>query len=513
MKNKKIVGRTAKIACSIFIVILVTVSFLAYYSAVWCKDKYGDVGFDAILFTLFSDMGGAAAELVQNYLKSTLVPALLLSAIILFILLFDIKGSAIFITFRSKLKLRLYPFKKRVSVIVSVVVSAVLITVASSFVGLKPWLQGLLSNSKFIETEYVKPSEVKLTFPEEKRNLIYIYLESMENPFLSKELGGALDYNVIPELYGLAKDNINFSDNSEVGGCMQITGATWTIGAMTAQTAGIPLKLPVDGNSYGEYSRFLPGVTSITDILHNNGYYQALMVGSDAAFGGRSNYFTQHGLDAVYDYYTAISDGIIPEDYWVWWGMEDKYLYEYAKQELTEISKSDRPFALTMLTVDTHHVGGYKCELCGDEYSENYENVFSCASKQVAEFVKWLSEQDFYENTTIVITGDHCSMDAEYMSRNISDDYERRIYNCFINSAAEPVKEKERVFSQFDMFPITLAAMGVKIEGDRLGLGVDLFSESETLAEEYGFDFLYDVLNQRSKMYDSEFLYAKNVKK
>ena len=121
MKNKKIVGRTAKIACSIFIVILVTVSFLAYYSAVWCKDKYGDVGFDAILFTLFSDMGGVAAELVQNYLKSTLVPALLLSAIILFILLFDIKGSAIFITFRSKLKLRLYPFKKRVSVIVSVV--------------------------------------------------------------------------------------------------------------------------------------------------------------------------------------------------------------------------------------------------------------------------------------------------------------------------------------------------------------------------------------------------------
>lgn len=132
MKNKKVVGRTAKIACSIFIGILVTVSFLAYYSAVWCKDKYGDVGFDAILFTLFSDMGGAAAELVQNYLKSTLVPALLLSAIILFILLFDIKGSAIFITFRNKLKLRLYPFKKRVSVIVSVVLSAVLITVASS---------------------------------------------------------------------------------------------------------------------------------------------------------------------------------------------------------------------------------------------------------------------------------------------------------------------------------------------------------------------------------------------
>lgn len=513
MKNKKQSRKIGRIAYGILIGVLVTVSFLAYFSAVWCKDKYGDIGFDAVLFTLFSDLGGVATELVQNYLKNALLPALLLSAPTLFILLFDIKGSALFITFRDKLKLKLYPFKKRASAVVSLVLSAVLIAEASACVGLWPWFKGLLSDSKFFETEYVKPSEVKLTFPKEKRNLIYIYLESMENTFLSKELGGALDYNVIPELYGLAKDNINFSNNSDVGGCMQITGATWTVGAMTAQTAGIPLKLPVDGNSYGEYSQFLPGVISITDILHNNGYYQALMVGSEATFGGRLNYFTQHGVDTVYDYYTAVSDGIIPEGYWVWWGMEDKYLYEYAKQELTEISKSDRPFAFTMLTVDTHHVGGYKCELCGDEYSENYENVFSCASKQAAEFVEWLSEQDFFENTTIVITGDHCSMDAEYMSRNISDDYERRIYNCFINSAAEPVKEKERVFSQFDMFPTTLAAMGVKIEGDRLGLGVNLFSKSKTLAEKYGFEVFNEYLQQKSKMYDSEFLYAKNVKK
>ena len=513
MKNKKVAGRTAKNACSIFIGILVAVSFLAYFSAVWCHEKYGDVGFDAILFTLFSDIGGVATELVQNYLKGALAPALLFSVITLFILLFDLKGSALFITFRDKLKLRLYPFKKRVSVIVSVVLSAVLIAEAFACVGLWPWFKGLLSDCKFIETEYVKPSEVKLTFPEEKRNLIYIYLESMENTFLSKELGGALNYNVIPELYDLAKDNINFSDNTDVGGGMEIAGATWTIAAMTAQTAGIPLKLPVDGNSYGKYSQFLPGVTSITDILHNNGYYQALMVGSDASFGGRLNYFTQHGADKVYDYYTAVSDGIIPEDYRVWWGMEDKYLYEYAKQELTEISKSDNPFAFTMLTVDTHHVGGYRCELCGDEYGENYENVYSCASKQAAEFVKWLSEQDFFENTAIVITGDHCSMDAEYMSRNISEDYERHIYNCFINSAAEPVKEKGRVFSQFDMFPTTLAAMGVKIEGDRLGLGVNLFSRSKTLAEKYGFEVFNEYLQQKSNMYDSEFLYANNVKK
>ena len=31
---------------------------------------------------------------------------------------------------------------------------------------------------------------------------------------------------------------------------------------------------------------------------------------------------------------------------------EDKYLFEYAREELTEIAQKDQPFAFTMLTVD-----------------------------------------------------------------------------------------------------------------------------------------------------------------
>ena len=37
-----------------------------------------------------------------------------------------------------------------------------------------------------------------------------------------------------------------------------------------------------------------------------------------------------------------------------------------------------------------------------------------------------------------------------------------------------------------DLFQTTLAAMGTKIDGDRLGLGTNLYSDKETLAERYG---------------------------
>jgi phosphoglycerol transferase len=41
-----------------------------------------------------------------------------------------------------------------------------------------------------------------------------------------------------------------------------------------------------------------------------------------------------------------------------------------------------------------------------------------------------------------------------------------------------------------DMFPTTLAALGVEIEGDKLGIGVNLFSDKQTLAEKYGIETL-----------------------
>jgi phosphoglycerol transferase len=55
------------------------------------------------------------------------------------------------------------------------------------------------------------------------------------------------------------------------------------------------------------------------------------------------------------------------------------------------------------------------------------------------------------------------------------------------------------------MFPTTLAAMGCEIEGERLGLGTNLFSGKKTLAEEMGYDRFNKQLSQRSDYYAVEF--------
>ena len=259
------------------------------------------------------------------------------------------------------------------------------------------------------------------------------------------------------------------------------------------------------------YESFMPGVTALGDILEEEGYHNVFMCGSDIEFGGRENYLTDHGNYELLDYREAIQQLRIPSTYYVWWGLEDLKLYEWAKDELTVLSQSDQPFNFTMLTVDTHSQDGFVCDLCRNDYNDQYANVWRCASKQVDEFVRWCQEQPFYENTTIIIAGDHCSMDKDFYGENEYAKYEgesnRKVYNAFINSAIQPMSEKNRLFTTLDMFPSTLAALGCEIEGEHLGLGVNLFSEKQTLAEQYGYGYMFSEMRKQSAFYNKELLY------
>ena len=491
--TKTAVRRPVRVTTALFLTLLLMMAYLCFFSARWFVTVYGRIGFDSILFTLKSSLSGVQSDLVISFLMGGLLPAVACTAL---------SGAIL-------LLVRRLPVRGLVSIVTALALTLGLVVYAAADVELTDYLWDLATRSQLYEDEYVRPDSVKITFPEEKRNLVYIMLESMETTYLSGELGGASQVNLIPELATLAQENINFSHTDGLGGFHATSGASWTIGAIVAQTAGIPLKVPSGiedwQNGYGKDGVFLPGVTSITSILDEAGYRTSFLCGSDANFGGRKTYYTTHGTDRIYDIYTARKDGIVPSDYFVWWGMEDKYLFEYARQELTEISQRSEPFAFTMLTVDTHHIGGYQCAYCTDEYAETYQQSISCSSRQVLEFVEWMKEQSWWENTTVVITGDHLSMDNGYFQRNVDKDYQRMVYNCILGSAVTTDNTKNREYCGVDLLPTTLAALGCTIEGDRLGLGTNLFSDTPTLAEKWGYERFNSELSKASDYYIANF--------
>ena len=371
------------------------------------------------------------------------------------------------------------------------------------------YLVTLNQQTALYEDHYVDPDTVRITADGKTKNLIFIYLESMETTYASKVAGGEQPFNYMPKLTSLADANLSFSDGEGLGGFHSPSGTSWTMGALLGTTSGVPFSLQVLGgddshNSMSRYEEFAPGLTTLGDILAERGYAQEFLCGSDASFAGRDTYFRQHGDYKIFDLFSAREAGYIPEDYFEWWGYEDAILFEIAKDELTALAAQDRPFNFTMLTVDTHHVGGYVCNRCRDVYEPSLANVIKCTDTLVDEFLNWCREQAFYKDSVIIIVGDHPRMDTILVGD--LEYYERTMYNCIINAACE-VKgnTQNRVFTTFDLFPTTLAAMGFSIEGNRLGLGTNLFSELPTLAEEKGYDWFNKELDKYSAYYAKEF--------
>ena len=155
-------------------------------------------------------------------------------------------------------------------------------------------IHGYINNMRKItdlyEKYYVDPSKVNISFENGKRNIIHLYLESVENTYASKEVGGVEEINYIPELSKLTKENINFSNNDNMGGSHTIDGTQWTIASQVSQNMGIPLKLSIKSKKYDNNSEFLPGGYSLGEVLEANGYVNEFMCGSNANFGGTSNF-------------------------------------------------------------------------------------------------------------------------------------------------------------------------------------------------------------------------------
>lgn len=459
----------------ILTVFIAGLSVLLALSVRWMFATWTNLSMDELVYHLTAPLDGTNTDMIWDYVRVCAVPTIL---VIFFLIL-------ILIAWRKKEKVHLF---RGIINLVALVGIIVMLGYTWTELGVGDYLKDQNTESKFIEDEYVDPTDVEVVFPEQKRNLIYIFLESMETTYSDVDDGGAFDENVIPELTEIAQTNEDFSGaDPKLNGGYSLAGTTWTMGAMFVQTSGLPLNISISANDMDTQDSFFPGVTTLGDILSDAGYTQTLLIGSEAQFGGRKLYFQEHGNYEMEDYSYAIENGLIPSDYKVWWGYEDQKLFEFAKEKLLQLSQGDEPFNLTMLTVDTHFEDGYVCEQCPTEYDTQYSNVMACSSRQVGEFLKWIQQQDFYENTTIVISGDHPTMDSDYCAEiDQEGNYDRRVFTAYINAAAYAQDQQERTYSTFDNFPTTLAALGVQIDGDRLGLGTNLFSGTKTLLEEFG---------------------------
>ena len=488
--------------------LILFIALILYLVSNYIKININCSSFEQFIYTMNNLEGTSLEPLFDGLLYVGLRLLIIIPVFIIIRLIiikkFKIEFKELYISISTKKKtkyIKLFPINKILFSIIILLISIFYVAVSLRFI---EYIDKIIYKSTLIEDEYVDPKNVKIDF-KEKRNLIYIYVESLESSAVSKDNGGLEDESLIPNLEKRALDNINFSNTDKIGGGYATYGSTWTIAGMVSQSTGLPLK--VGSTKDNEYSsdHFLPGAYALGDILKDNGYKNYLAQGSSAAFGGTLGFFKNHGDYEVYDYDWAKGTGLIPEDYFVWWGFEDKKLFDFSKDKLLEISKNDEPFNYTLVTLDSHFPDGYIDSSCKTKFNDSYSNSYYCTDQLINEFVSWIEQQDFYKDTTIIISGDHLTMkNGFFIAKGYK--YDRMVYNVIINSGLDSKNTKNRKFNTIDMYPTTIASLGGVIEGDRLGLGTNLFSGKETLIEKYGHDKYEKEISLSSDFYNNEIL-------
>lgn len=498
---------------SFFTFAIFMLSFSLLYGMFWAKNRFDMDDVYSVYYTLANPVGGAEQDIFSEAVTIASISFAVAFCYVCLPLLIRKLFHRNFLTlnfFKKQISCKLTSFFLAVSSAFLLYVFLCLVFVLHGVSHFSFLMNNIMKpiDSKFFKDEYVEPRYDNIVFPESKKNLIVVLLESMESSFAANTEGGMFDETLIPHLTSLARKNINFSETDFIGGGKDLAGTSWTIAAMTSKFAGLPYHLP---STNFKRKTFLPNAITLTDVLAYNGYTQRFLFGSKKYFGDRDLLLEQHGDVEIHDVTWYKENDMLPKNYEVFWGFEDEKLYEFAKQELDELSANGKPFFMGFLTVDTHMPEGYVCSLCKQTPNEKWQmkDIIRCADRQIADFLQWAETQRWYDDTVIVLMGDHLFMTGDKTNFFIDvagggKRADRHWLDVFIN--AQPRHDNattttNRKFSSLDMFPTILSALGCKIKNNKLAFGVDLFSDEKTLCERYDIDYLNSELMKNSVQY------------
>ncbi|MBO4905188.1 MAG: hypothetical protein J5367_08195, partial [Lachnospiraceae bacterium] len=190
----------------------------------WFSASFG-VTFREIIYTMKSPLAGANNDFFSGavrYVAPKLAAFIIILAVGVFV--FFVVGRYVSTdiiwdrTKGSEKKIDALKLIKALLFIATVGYSFYVIYSINDRLEISSFIRDYNSGTEIYDEYYVKPDVEAITCDRPK-NLIYIYMESMETTYASKEVGGEQpEINYIPNLTALADENVSFSDEDGLGG-------------------------------------------------------------------------------------------------------------------------------------------------------------------------------------------------------------------------------------------------------------------------------------------------------
>ena len=295
------------------------------------------------------------------------------------------------------------------------------------------------------------------------QNLVFVYAESLERTYFDEKLFPGL----IRGLRRIEAESTTFTD------IRPIPGAGWTIAGMVASQCGIPLSGRA-GNAMTGMDTFLPGAVCLGELLKGQGYRVEYVGGASLEFAGKGAFYRTQGFDAVLgreQLRRRLPRGAKLSA----WGLYDDDLFALAYAELERLARDPRPYALFLLTVDTHHPEGHVSpSVAAVRYGDGGNpmlNAVAASDALISGFVDKVRAAAWGSRAVVVVASDHLAMPNT--AKGLLDRGDRKNLFVIADPAAKGGRRVARAGSALDEGPTLLPFLG--FEG-RLGLGRDLMS-------------------------------------
>ncbi|ATP41059.1 hypothetical protein CSE16_13920 [Solibacillus sp. R5-41] len=333
----------------------------------------------------------------------------------------------------------------------------------------------LVEVNNYIRANQAEPN-AQMLGKYEGRNVIAVSLESLQTFVINQEMNGEV---ITPFLNSLTqdKDTYYFNDFYHQTGLGKTSDSEFIFENSLYGLGRGAVFFTHGGNTYNTFA----------ERLGENGYFTNVMHANNKSFWNRDMIYQSFNIDKFYD----VESYEVKEEESVNWGLKDIPFFEQSAKHMAEMPQ---PFYSRLITL-TNHYPFYLDEedVLIPEFDSNsgtlnrYFQTVRYLDESVKNFFDDLKEQGIYENSIIVMYGDHYGISenhnkamAQYLGKEEITPMDSALLQSvplFIHiPGSNDGQVIDKVSGQLDLRPTLLHLLGIETSKD-MQLGADLFSE------------------------------------
>ncbi|TLS50780.1 hypothetical protein FE782_18970 [Paenibacillus antri] len=306
-------------------------------------------------------------------------------------------------------------------------------------------------------------------------NIIAIQLEAFQTFVLNRSVRGT---EITPNLNELIRDSAYFSNFY-----LQNGGGSTSDAEFMMNTSLHPFKFPQSVAVDAADKRF----PSLPRLLGAQGYHSTTLHVNNVMFWNRKNFYSALGFDSYYDKaYFGLEDLVAS-------GSSDRVLFEKGMDVLETL---DQPFYAQFVTMSSHYPYSLPKNMKSMKLPEvyegnlvgNYLHAVHYVDAAIGEFIEALKANDLWDNTILVLYGDHSGLQMKFVKEQEEaalEDFLGRAYDkvdalqvpFIIHGSGATAGEHTMAGGHLDMLPTVLPLLGLRM--DTPVFGFDLFTNAD----------------------------------